>query len=263
MPLRRLKDIYDKRRATLKNILQQNSSLSIDRKAEINGAIGEIDALIKTIDTLRQQEIEDNRLLEVKGRSTVLDNIPVVSKFTNKAKSNFENSGTKHSLNEAFIKKCEARTKYELFGNIAKEEGYEHVAQIFYETANNEREQARIILEFMRESKDTLNNLRDSADIERKHHDYYYTHYEKIATEEKYSAIAEFFKELAQIDTEHEKRFLKLLKSFNENKIFKKDIIVKWRCKECGYILEAHEAPSKCKVCKAPKGKFEVYHEVF
>jgi rubrerythrin len=84
-----------------------------------------------------------------------------------------------------------------------------------------------------------------------------------VATEEKYSAIVDFFKELAEIDIEHEKRFLKLLKSFNENKMFKKDIIVKWRCKECGYILEAHEAPKICKVCKAKKGKFEVYHEFF
>jgi rubrerythrin len=263
MPLRRLKDIYDKRRTTLKNVLHQNANLSPDRKAEINGAIGEIDALIKTIDTLRQQEIEDNRLLEVKGRSTVLDNIPVVNKFSNKSKNAFENSGTKHSLNEAFMKKCETRTKYELFGAIAKEEGFDHVAQIFFETANNEREQARIILEYMKESKDTSNNLRDAADIERQLHNYYYTHYEKVATEEKYSAIVDFFKELAEIDIEHEKRFLKLLKSFNENKMFKKDIIVKWRCKECGYILEAHEAPKICKVCKAKKGKFEVYHEFF
>jgi len=263
MPLRRLKDIYEKRRSTLKSALNQNSGLSTDRKAEMNGAIAEIDALIKTIDTLRQQEIEDNRLLEVKGRSSVLDHIPVVNKFQDKTKSKYENSGTRHSLNEAFIKKCEARTKYELFANIAKDEGYDHIAQIFLDTANNEREQARIILEYMREVKDTVSNLRDSADSERTYHEYYYTHYEKIAAEEKYPTVVEFFKELAQIDAEHEKRFLKLLKSFNENKLFKKDIIVKWRCKDCGYIIEAHEAPNKCKVCKAHKGKFEVYHEVF
>jgi|GEM_PF-215505 len=263
MPLRRLKDIYDKRKTTLKSVLAENSGLSVDRKAEINGAIAEIDALIKTIDTLRQEEIEDNRLLEVKGRSTVLDHIPVVNKFSGKNKNTFENSGTKHGLNEAFLKKCESRTRYELFGLMAKEEGFEHVAQIFFETAINEREQARIILEFMHENKDTMNNLRDAADAERKYHDYYFTHYEKIATEEKYPIIVNFFKELAQIDAEHEKRFLKLLKSFNENKVFKKDIIVKWRCKDCGYIIEAHEAPNKCKVCRAYKGKFEVYHEVF
>lgn len=262
MPLRRLKDIYEKRKTTLRSALEQ-SDIDKDRRAEINGAISEIDALIKTIDKLRQQEIEDNRLLEVKGRSSVLDYIPVVNRFNDITKTKFENSGTKHNLNEAFLKKCEARTKYELFGTIAKEEGFEHVAQIFFETAINEREQARIILEYMRENKDTVNNLKDAADTERKYHDYYYTSYENIATEEKYPIIVDFFKELAQIDAEHEKRFLKLIKSFNENKVFKKDIIVKWRCKDCGYILEAHEAPNKCKVCKAHKGKFEVYHEVF
>jgi rubrerythrin len=263
LPLRRLKDIYEKRSSTLKNLLAQGKNLDKDRKAEINGAITEIEALIKTIDNLRQQEIEDNRLLEIKGRSTMIDNIPIVNKIGNNKKNKFENSATKQSLNQAFIKKCESRTKYELFANIAKEEGYHHISQIFSETANNEKEQARIILEYMQESKNTEDNLRDAADSERKYHDNYYTQYEKIATDEKYSHIIEFFKELGQIDAEHEKRFLKLLKSFKEHKIFRKDIIVKWRCKTCGYMIEAHDAPQKCKVCKSPKGKFEVHNEIF
>ncbi|MGV8087163.1 MAG: rubrerythrin family protein [Candidatus Woesearchaeota archaeon] len=263
MPLRRLKNIYEKRRSTLKNILVQGKTLDKDRKAEINGAITEIDALIKTIDNLRQQEIDDNRLLEIKGRSTMIDNIPIVNKIGNNKRDRFENSGTKKSLNDAFIKKCESRTKYELFGNIAKEEGYHHIAQIFFETANNEKEQAKIILEYMNETKNTEDNLRDSADSERKYHDYYYSHYEKIATEEKYPHITDFFKELAQIDAEHEKRFLRLLKNFKEHKIFRKDMIVKWRCKDCGYTFEGHDAPAKCKMCKAPKGKFVIYQDAY
>jgi rubrerythrin len=263
MPLRRLKDIYEKRKSTLQNLTTQNTNLDDSRKSEINGAIGEIDALIKTIDTLRQQEIEDNRLLEVKGRSTMVDNIPVVKKFADKSRTKFENSGTKHSLNEAFIKKCVARTKYEIFAINAKSEGYENVANILSETAFNEREQARIMLEFMKENNDTLSNLREAADIERMNHNYYYTHYEKVASEEKYPLIVDFFKDLAQIDAEHEKRFLKLLKNFKDDKVFKKDIIVKWRCKECGFIFEGHDAPAKCKVCKANKSKFEIYYEVF
>lgn len=272
MPLRSLKDIYEKRRSTLKSALER-TYLSKERKAEINGAITEIDALIKTIDTLRRQEIEDNRLLEVKGSGSnvlnktietkIANHIPLLAKFNDKNRNRFDNSGTKNSLDEAFIKKCEARTRYEIFGNIAKEEGYESVAQIFYDTAANEREQARIILEFMKEDKDTAQNLRQAADMERANHEYYYTHYEKITTEEKYPAITEFFRELTQIDTEHEKRFLKLLKSFNESKVFRKDMLVKWRCKQCGYTVEAHDAPAKCKVCKGHKGKFEIYHEAF
>jgi rubrerythrin len=262
MPLRRLKDIYEKRRQTLKDALRQNHGLDKDRRVEMSGAIAEIDALIKTIDTLRQQEIEDNRLLEIKGRPSVLGNIPAMRGFSDN-KNKFNDSGTKHILNEAFVKKCEARTRYEIYGDIAKEEGFEHVAQIFYETADNQKEQSRVILEYMREMKDTIGNLRDAADFERKNHDYYYANYEKIATEEKYPIIVEFFKELSHVDAEHEKKFLKLLKSFHENKVFKKDILVKWRCKKCGYVVEAYEAPVKCKVCKAPRGKFEVYHEFF
>ncbi len=264
MPLRRLKDIYEKRKSTLKSALEHRD-LDKERKAQMNGAIAEIDALIKTIDTLRQQEIEDNRLLDIKGgnKSNMLSNIPLIGKFNDKSKNRFDISATKQCLNEAFLKKCEARTKYEIFGNIAKEEGYDNVAQIFYETAANEREQARIILEFMKEDKDTIQNLKTAADMESKNHEQYYTNYEKISAEEKYPLMTEFFKELAQIDTEHDKRFLKLIKSFNDSKVFRKDIIVKWRCKECGYTIEAHEVPKVCKVCKAHKGKFEICHEVF
>jgi rubrerythrin len=263
MPLRRLKDIYEKRKSTLKSILENNRTMDKDRKAEINGAISEIDILIKTIDTLRSEEIEDNRLLEVKGRSTVLDNIPVINKINQKNKNRFDDSGTKHSLKDAFTKKCETSTKYSLYGEIAKNEGYEHVANIFFEASKNEQEQAQIILEYMKESKSTLENLKDAADSERQNHNYFFAHYEKIATEEKYPMIVEFFKDLAQIDTEHEKKFLKVIKTFNDNKVFKKDILVKWKCKSCGYVVEAHDAPAKCKVCKKPKSKFEIYHEVF
>jgi rubrerythrin len=262
MPLRRLKDIYEKRKQTLKDALKQNRGLDKDRKTEIIGAIAEIEALIKTIDTLRQQEIEDNRLLEIKGRPSVLGSIPMMKGFSDN-KNKFNVSGTKQVLSEAFIKKCEARTRYEIYGDIAREEGFEHVAQIFHETAYNQKEQSRIILEYMREMKDTIGNLRDAADSEKKNHDYYYAGYEKIATEEKYPIIVEFFRELTHVDAEHEKKFLKLLKNFHENRVFKKDTLVKWRCKKCGYVIEAHEAPSKCKICKALKGKFEMYNEVF
>ncbi|HYD03453.1 MAG TPA: rubrerythrin family protein [Alphaproteobacteria bacterium] len=264
MPLRRLKDIYEKRKSTLKNLLENNKTMDKDRRAELVGAITEIETLVKTIETLREQEIEDNRLLEVRGKgSTVLDSIPVINKFNQNTKNKFEDSGTKHSLNEAFMKKCESSTRYHLYGEIAKSEGYDNVAHIFLETARNELEQAQIILEYMKESTSTIDNLKRAADAERSHHNYYFTRYEKIASDEKYPQIVEFFKDLAQIDVEHEKRFLKLIKNFNENKVFKKDIVVKWRCKSCGYIVEGHEAPSKCKVCKKPRGKFEIHYDVF
>jgi rubrerythrin len=231
------------------------------RRNEIGGAIAEIDALIKTIDTLRTQEIEENRLLEVKSTSTYLDHIPMVQHFNEKVKLKFDSSATKKGLIDAFNKKCASRTRYELFGQIARSEGYEHIAQIFLETADNEREQARIIMEYMKEDKDTAHNLRDAADLERKNHEYYYAQYEKIAGEERYAHIVEFFKELSQIEAEHEKRFLKLLKNFNEKKVFKKDVTVRWKCKSCGYIAEGKEAPMKCKVCRASRAYFELHSE--
>jgi len=263
MPLRRLRDIYEKRRSTLRNLLENTSKIDKMRRNEITGAIGEIDALIKTIDTLREQEIEENRLLEIKGTSTYLDNIPIVQRFNEKVKVRFDNSATKKSLIDAFNKKCASRTKYELFGNIARGEGYENIAQIFFETADNEREQARIILEYMKENKDTAHNLRDAAELERKNHAYYYAQYEKVAGIEKYDHIVEFFKELSSIEAEHEKRFLKLLKNFNEKTVFRKDMIVKWKCKNCGYVLEGKEAPQKCKVCKASRAHFELHTESY
>jgi rubrerythrin len=261
MPLRKLKNIYEKRRSTLKNLLDTNPKLDKSRKSEITGAIAEIDALAKTIDTLREQEIEEGRLLEVKATSSFLDNIPLVQNFNDKVKLKFDNSATKQGLVDAFNKKCASRTKYELFGQIARGEGYEHIAQIFFETASNEREQARIILEFMKEDKDTAHNLRNSADLERKNHEYYYAQYEKIAGDEKYPYIVEFFKELSQIEAEHEKRFLKLLKTFNEKKVFRRETVVRWKCKNCGYIFEGKEAPQKCKVCRQGRAYFELNQE--
>ena len=133
MPLRRLRDIYEKRQGTLKQLLANNPRIDKGRKNEIKGAIGEIDALIKTIDTLREQEIEENRLLEVKATSTFLDNIPIVQSINDKIKHRFDNSSTKRSLMDAFNKKCASRTKYELYGQFAREEGYEHIANIFFE----------------------------------------------------------------------------------------------------------------------------------
>jgi rubrerythrin len=261
MPLRRLRNLYEKRRMMLQQLIHNNPRLEKTRKNEINGAVAEIDALMKTIDTLREQEIEENRLLEVKSASSVLDNIPIVRHINDKIKLRFENSATKKSLIDAFNKKCALRTRYELFGNIARREGYEHIAQIFLDTANNEREQAKIILEFMRDDNDTAHNLRDSADLERKNHEYYYAQYEKISGAEKYTHIVEFFKELSQIESEHEKRFLRLLKNVNEKKIFKRETIVKWRCKNCGYTIEAKEAPVKCKVCRSARAHFELHQE--
>ena len=162
---------------------------------------------------------------------------------------------------DAFNKKCASRTKYELYGQFAREEGYEHIANIFFETADNEREQARIILEFLKEDKNIAHNLREAADLERKNHEYYYAQYEKIGGDEKYEQIVDFFKGLSEIEIEHEKRFLKLLKNFNEKKVFRKDLAVKWKCKNCGYIFEGKEAPAKCKVCKASRAFFEMHHE--
>ena len=261
MVLRRLRDIYEKRKATLTHLLNTSPKLDKERRKEISVAITEIETLIKTIDTLREEEIEENRLLEVKATSTYLDKIPFVREINDKVNMRFDVSNTKKNLLAAFTMKCASRTKYELYGQMAQADGYEHIAQIFFDTANNEREQAMIILEYMKGDKDTSRNLRDAAETERKNHEYYYGTYEKVANEEKYSHIVEFFKELSHAEAEHEKRFLKLLKNFYEKKIFKRETIVRWRCKNCGYVAEAKEAPLKCKVCKQSRAHFEIYSE--
>ncbi|MBA7689890.1 Rubrerythrin [subsurface metagenome] len=154
---------------------------------------------------------------------------------------------------------------------MAREAGYEQIAAIFLETADNEKEHAKRFFEFLEggdvEIKasypagvigDTAQNLEAAAEGENLEWTKLYKEAEKIARKEGFVEIANVFKEIAEVEEQHEMRYRKLLKNVEEGKVFKKDTVVKWKCRNCGYVHEGKEAPEKCPACAHPRGFYEL-----
>jgi len=170
-------------------------------------------------------------------------------------------SRTEQSLLTAFAGESQARNKYTYFSQVAKEEGYEQIAGIFMETAENEREHARREFEFLKDIEDTSANLQAAADGENYEWTDMYPGMEKIAREEGFTEIADFFKEVAEVEEEHEKRYLALLKNVKEGMVFKRDKEVRWKCRNCGYIHKGTEAPKVCPACAFSQSYYELMAE--
>ncbi len=170
-------------------------------------------------------------------------------------------SKTEENLLLAFAGESQARNKYTYFATVAKEEGFEQIAAIFMETAENEREHARREFEFLKGIGNTAANLQTAADGEHYEWTDMYAGFEKVAREEGFTEIADFFKEVAEVEEHHEKRYLALLKNVKEGKVFKKDKVVRWKCRNCGYIHEGLEAPEKCPACDYPQSYYELMVE--
>ena len=170
-------------------------------------------------------------------------------------------SKTEQNLWTAFAGESQARNKYTYFAQVAKETGYEQIAAIFIETAENEREHAKREFEFLKGIGDTAENLQAAADGENYEWTDMYAGFEKTAREEGFDEIADFFKEVAEVEEEHEKRYLALLKNVKEGKVFKKDKVVRWKCRNCGYVHEGPEAPETCPACAFPQSYYEVMVE--
>ena len=172
-------------------------------------------------------------------------------------------SRTEKNLEAAFAGESQARNKYTYFAAIAKAEGLEQIAAIFLETAENEREHAKREFDFLNGIGDSKANLKAAAAGENYEHTQMYPEFERIAREEGLAEIAGFFKEVAEIEEQHEKRYLALLKNLEEGKVFKKDKAVKWKCRNCGYIHEGTEAPQGCPACGFPQSYYELLAESY
>ncbi len=170
-------------------------------------------------------------------------------------------SKTEQNLLAAFAGEAQARNKYTYFAAVAKEEGFEQVAGIFLETAENEREHAKKEFDFLKGIGDTNANLKAAAEGENYEHTQMYPGFERVAREEGFSEIADFFKEVAEVEEEHEKRYIALLKNLEGGKVFKKDKVVRWKCRNCGYVHEGTEAPEKCPACGFPQSYYELMAE--
>ena len=176
---------------------------------------------------------------------------------------NIKGSQTEKNLYKTFAGESRARNKYTFYAEEARCEGYRWVAEIFEETAENEKAHAReAIKRYLRKVKNTEWNLADAAKGEMEENKKIYKEFQDIAEKEGFYEIADFYKELREVEEEHEKRFLKLLDMIKRDRMFKSDEDIMWQCMNCGYIHEGKEAPEYCPLCKYPREYFKHYCKI-
>ena len=168
-------------------------------------------------------------------------------------------SKTEANLMAAFAGESQARNKYTYYASKAKKDGYEQIGGLFMETAENEKEHAKIWFKLLHDGMpDTIANLKDAAAGENYEWTDMYAEFAKTAKEEGFDKIAYLFEMVGKIEKEHEERYLKLLENIEKNTVFVRDGEVYWKCRNCGHIHKGSQAPEVCPVCDHPKSFFEI-----
>lgn len=172
---------------------------------------------------------------------------------------------TEANLQEAFAGESMARNKYDFFGAQAKKDGYVQIQNIFFETARQEHQHAKLWFRFLNGGKipATAEALTMAAEGENFEWTDMYQRMEKEAREEGFDEIADRFKHVGEVEREHERRYLALLETVKNDTVFKRDHDVRWKCNNCGYIYVGKEAPEKCPACLHPQAHFEVQAEAY
>ena len=172
-------------------------------------------------------------------------------------------SKTEKNLMEAFAGESQARNKYTYYASKAKKEGYEQIADLFLETADNEKEHAKLWFKLLHENDvpSTIENLKDAASGENFEWTNMYERMAKEAKEEGFERIAFLFEAVAKIEKEHEARYLKLLENVENGLVFSKEGEKIWKCRNCGHIVIGKSAQEVCPVCAHPKAYFEIKSE--
>lgn len=172
-------------------------------------------------------------------------------------------SKTEKNLMEAFAGESQARNKYTYFASKAKKEGYEQIAAIFQETADNEKEHAKLWFKLLNggDILSTEENLKAAAAGENYEYTDMYKRMAEEAKEEGFDKIAYLFEAVGEIEAEHERRYLKLLENVEEGLVFSRDDERIWKCRNCGHIVIGKYAPEVCPVCAHPKSYFEIKAE--
>ena len=170
---------------------------------------------------------------------------------------------TEKNLMEAFAGESQARNKYTYFASKAKKDGYEQIAAIFQETADNEKEHAKIWFKYLHDGgvPETSENLIDAIKGEDYETNEMYVQFAKEAREEGFDEIADLFEKVGKIESDHEKRFKQLQERLESGMVFKRDGVAVWKCRNCGYIHIGDKAPETCPVCKHPQAYFEISAE--
>lgn len=177
---------------------------------------------------------------------------------------------TEQNLLKAFAGESQARSRYTFFASVAKKEGYEQIAGVFMETAEQEKEHAKRFFKFLEGGDvtitstypagriaNTMDNLLAAAKGENEEWDVLYPDFAKTAESEGFPEIADAFRQISTVEAEHEKRYLKLLSRLTDGNFFIRDHEIWWQCRNCGYIVKASEAPKVCPACKHPQAYFE------
>lgn len=189
---------------------------------------------------------------------------------------NLEKSKTLQSLVNAFAGESQARNRYTFFSKVAKQEGYEKIAQVFLDTAENEREHAKLFYKHIPNTEHlsvtgsypfffgtTYENLISAFKGEREEWETLYKDSAQIAKEEGFDEISRLFSNILEIEKRHSHRFGMLAEELRTGSLFKKEEVVQWICRKCGHTHIGKEAPCKCPVCDHPQGYFELFAEKF
>lgn len=178
---------------------------------------------------------------------------------------------TEKNLLTSFAGESQARMRYTYFASVAKKEGYEQISEIFTETANQEKEHAERMFKYLEGGmveitasypagviSTTLDNLKEAAAGEHEEWSLDYPHFADVAEQEGFPSIAAMYRNICVAEKGHEERYRAFVKNIEENHVFAKDDVVVWQCRNCGFILEAMEAPKVCPACLHPQAYFEV-----
>ncbi|MGA2105439.1 rubrerythrin [Methanoregula sp.] len=188
----------------------------------------------------------------------------------------FIGSKTERNVLAAFAGESQARNRYSYFASVAKKEGYEQIAGVFLETADEEKEHAKLFFSYLKGGMveitagypagvigSTKENLKAAADGEMMEWGTLYPAFAGTAKDEGFLPIANLFKQVAVVEKYHEQRYNRLLSNLEKETVFRRDSPVKWYCRECGYVYEGTSAPLKCPACNHPQAYFEIYAENF
>jgi rubrerythrin len=186
----------------------------------------------------------------------------------------FKGSKTEKNLLAAFAGESQARNRYTYFASAAKKEGYEQISALFLETAENEKEHAKLFFNLLKGGDTeilaaypagvvgkTADNLKAAAAGENLEWTKLYQDFADVAKKEGFDVVYQTFTNVAKVEKFHEARYLDLIENVKEGKVFKKNASVKWHCRNCGYVFEGTEVPDQCPVCKHPRAYFEVLAE--
>lgn len=190
--------------------------------------------------------------------------------------SPIKGSRTELNLLKAFAGESQARNRYTFFASVAKADGFEQISAIFLETAENEREHAKVFFKFLEGGEaeitatypagvigTTLDNLQAAADGEQMEWGTLYPGFAAVADEEGFAEVATAFREIGDVEQHHETRYRKLRANVEAGTVFKRAGTVRWKCRNCGYVHEGPEAPEICPACKHPQAHYELWVEAY